>query len=113
MITADQVEQAHFRCRRRLIRVARFLLRTNSGFDFGGLGICSGSERMIAAIRSLNSSTVSTRSRFTALASCLASVDTVNYFAGGSAASFWKAGSEGKGSQNGSSLRSVGGTGEP
>jgi hypothetical protein len=47
-------------------------------------------------------------SRFIASASCLTSVDTVNYFAGGSAASFWKAGSERNGSQIGSSLRRAG-----
>ena len=47
--------------------LARFVLRelgrfgrTSSGFDFGRLGMSSGSARMIEAIRSLKSSTVST-----------------------------------------------------
>ena len=41
----------------------RFLCRTNSGFGRGGPGICPGLRCMIAAMRSLNSSTVSTRER--------------------------------------------------
>jgi hypothetical protein len=41
--------------------VACFSRRSDSGFRGRGAGICSGVARMIAAMRSLNSSTVSTR----------------------------------------------------
>ena len=60
-INRNQLSRARPQRRCAFLDFARFLGRTNSGFGRGAPGMCSGFVRMIAAMRSLNSSTLSTR----------------------------------------------------